>query len=164
MTACKAVPSGGVVGVSGGVGGVLSVGVGGEVVRNYNSGTTSVFGYGGAQAGWNGGGSASAYTGVVYGLTDDNSNYAGGFTGFNAGAGIGIFGASSSQGLSGGGRGLVPHPKQVTAVGASMGISAVGLVTGGLTATNYTAPKQLRRFAGWALRDFAFYFLKQACK
>jgi RHS repeat-associated protein len=98
---CSAIPSGRTQGASGGLGGVGSVGGGGELVFNYNSGQVSAFGFGGVQVGWNGGASGSIYTGFVYGLNSSNSNYSGGFTGFNVGDGLGIFGASSSGGLTG---------------------------------------------------------------
>jgi len=57
--------------------------VGGEIVINYNSGQVSAFAYGGAQGGWNGGASASVYSGYVYGLDNSNGNYARGSSGFN---------------------------------------------------------------------------------
>ena len=76
---CSALPTGRTFGVSGGLGGVGSVGGGGEIVINYQSGQVSAFGFGGVQVGWNGGASGSAYTGFVYGLNGSNSNYSGGF-------------------------------------------------------------------------------------
>jgi RHS repeat-associated protein len=85
---CSAIPSGRTVGVSGGVGGVGSVVGGGELVINYDSGQVSAFGFGGAQVGWNGGLSAAVYSGFVWGLNSSNSNYSGGFTGVNGGAGL----------------------------------------------------------------------------
>ena len=75
-------------GASGGLGGVGSVGVGGEVVLNYNSGQVSAFGFGGVQADWNGGASGWVYTGFVYGLNNSNSNYSGGLTGMMAAQGL----------------------------------------------------------------------------
>ncbi len=144
---CSAIPSGRTEGVSGGLGGVGSVGGGGELVFNYNSGQVSAFGFGGVQVGWNGGASGSIYTGFVYGLNSSNSNYSGGFTGFNVGDGLGIFGASSSGGLSGGTGGLAPNGA-VTAGGISLGGGLLGGLAGGATATNYTNPLQLGKL--WA--------------
>jgi hypothetical protein len=117
---CSALPTGRTVGVSGGLGGVGSVGGGGEVVINYQSGQVSAFDFGGVQVGWNGGASGSAYTGFVYGLNSSNSNYSGGFTGVNGGAGFGGFAARSSGGLTGGAGGLLPT-SGVTAAGVSFG-------------------------------------------
>lgn len=138
---CSALPTGRTVGVSGGLGGVGSVGGGGEIVINYQSGQVSAFGFGGVQVGWNGGASGSAYTGFVYGLNGSNSNYSGGFTGVNGGAGFGGFAARSSGGLTGGAGGLLPT-SGVTATGVSFGGGLLSGATGGVTATNYSNPFQ----------------------
>ena len=161
---CSAIPSGRTIGVSGGVGGVGSVGGGGELVVNYNSGQVSAFGFGGVQVGWNGGASGSVYTGFVYGLNTSNSNYSGGFTGFNAGNGPGGFVASSSGGLTGGPGRLVPNPRGVTAGGVSLGASLVPTPTGGVTATNYTSPTQLGKFWAFTPLDAILYAARQVCK
>ena len=123
---CSAILSGRTFGVSGGLGGVGSVGGGGEVVINYNSGQVSALGFGGVQVGWNGGASGSAYTGFVYGLNDSNSNYSGGFTGVNGSAGYEGFVARSSGGLTGGASGLLPT-RGVTVVGGSFGVGLLAL-------------------------------------
>jgi hypothetical protein len=107
--ATRPIPAGRTTGASGGVGGVGSPGGGGEVVVNYDSGQVSAFGFGGVQVGWNGGVSGSVYSGLVWGLNNSNSNYSGGFTGVNGGAGLGGFAASSSGGLTGGASGLIPQ-------------------------------------------------------
>jgi len=138
---CSALPTGRTIGISGGLGGVGSVGGGGEVVINYQSGQVSAFGFGGVQAGWNGGASGSVYTGFVYGLNGSNSNYSGGFTGVNGGAGFGGFAARSSGGLTGGAGGLLPT-SGVTAAGVSFGGGLLSGATGGVTATNYSNPFQ----------------------
>jgi len=162
---CSAIPSGRTVGVSGGLGLVGGPTGGGEVVINYNSGQVSAFAFGGAQVGWIGGAQASIYSGFVYGLNNSNSNYSGGFTGGNGGAGVGGFAASSSGGLTGGAQGLIPNPRNVTAVGATAGASLLGGASGGLTATHYTKPFQLgRNPLGLGLIDPPLYLARQVCK
>lgn len=157
---CKALPTGRTEGASGGLGGVGSVGGGGELVVNYNSGQVSAFGFGGAQIGWNGGASGSVYTGFVYGLNNSNSNYSGGFTGVNGGAGLGGFAASSSGGLTGGTSGLAPTGG-VTAVGVSLGGGLLSGFSGGVTATNYTNPVQLGKFWAFNPLDALIYSARQ---
>ena len=159
---CSAIPSGRTQGASGGLGGVGSVGGGGELVFNYNSGQVSAFGFGGVQVGWNGGASGSIYTGFVYGLNSSNSNYSGGFTGFNVGDGLGIFGASSSGGLTGGTGGLAPNGA-VTAGGISLGGGLLGGLAGGATATNYTNPLQLGKLWAFDPLDALLYAARQLC-
>jgi hypothetical protein len=159
---CSAIPSGRTEGASGGLGGVGSVGGGGELVFNYNSGQVSAFGFGGVQVGWNGGASGSIYTGFVYGLNSSNSNYSGGFTGFNVGDGLGIFGASSSGGLTGGTGGLAPNGA-VTAGGISLGGGLLGGLAGGATATNYTNPLQLGKLWAFDPLDALLYAARQLC-
>jgi len=160
---CAALPSGRTTGASGGLGGVGSVGGGMEMVLNYNSGQISGFYFGGGQIGWAGGVSGSVYSGYVWGLNDSNSNYGGGFTGANAGAGIGGFAASTSGGLTGGGNGLKPDGS-VNSAGLSFGGSLVGALSGGLTATNYTDPIQMGSFWGFDANDWSMYVAKQVCK
>jgi len=159
---CSAIPSGRTQGASGGLGGVGSVGGGGELVFNYNSGQVSAFGFGGVQVGWNGGASGSIYTGFVYGLNSSNSNYSGGFTGFNVGDGLGIFGASSSGGLTGGTGGLAPNGA-VKAGGISLGGGLLGGLAGGATATNYTNPLQLGKLWAFDPLDALLYAARQLC-
>jgi RHS repeat-associated protein len=161
---CSAIPSGRTTGASGGVGGVGSPGGGGEVVVNYNSGQVSAFGFGGLQVGWNGGLSGSVYSGFVWGLNNSNSNYSGGFTGVNGGAGLGGFAASSSAGLTGGPSGLIPNPRGVTASGASLGGGLLGGFSGGATATNYTNPVQLGKFWAFSPLDWALYLARKGCQ
>lgn len=165
---CSLIPSGRTMGASGGLGGVGSVGGGGEVVINYNSGQVSAFSFGGVQAGWNGGASGSAYTGFVYGLNASNSNYSGGFTGVNGGAGFGGFAARSSGGLTGGAGGLLPT-SGVTAAGVSFGGGLLSGATGGVTATNYSNPFQFGAAMSAAIRslnpiDSLLYAARQVCK
>jgi hypothetical protein len=131
-------------------------------VLNYNSGQVSAFAFGGFQLGWNGGISGSGYSGFIYGLNNSNSNYSGGFTGFNVGAGPGIFGASSSGGLTGGISGLVPNGN-VTVGGFSLGGGLLTGISGGVTATNYTDPVQLGRFWAFTPLDDMLFGARQAC-
>jgi RHS repeat-associated protein len=164
---CSLIPSGRTSGVSVGVGGVGSVGGGVEFVMNYNSGQVSAFAFGGVQAGWNGGASGSVYSGPVYGLNDSNSNYSGGFTGINGGAGIGIFAASTSGGLTGGAKTLGVHTSAkgaTTAFGLSLGGGLLSGFSGGVSATNYTNPAQIGRFAGFTPVDYTLYGARQICK
>jgi hypothetical protein len=159
---CSAIPSGRTQGVSGGIGGIGSVGGGAEVVVNYNSGQTSAFAFGGLQLGWNGGVSGSVYTGFVYGLNSSNSNYSGGFTGVNGGAGLGGFVASSSGGMTHGVSGLSPTG-EVKAVGVGLGAALLGGFSGGVSATNYANPLQLGKFAAFTPADFLLYAARQLC-
>jgi RHS repeat-associated protein len=162
---CSAIPSGRTTGASGGVGGVGSPGGGGELVVNYNTGQVSAFAFGGLQVGWNGGVSGSVYTGFVWGLNGSNSNYSGGFTGVNGGAGLGGFAESSSGGLTGGTSGLAPNGN-VNAAGISLGGGLLGGFSGGVTATNYSNPAQLGKFWGFGLNpvDWLLYAARQVCK
>jgi hypothetical protein len=162
---CSAIPSGRTTGASGGVGGVGSPGGGGELVINYDTGQVSAFFFGGFQVGWNGGVSGSVYTGYVWGLNGSNSNYSGGFTGVNGGAGLGGFAESSSGGLTGGTSGLAPNGK-VNAAGISFGGGLLGGFSGGVTATNYSKPAQLGKFWGFGLNpaDWLLYAARQVCK
>ena len=119
------------------------------------------------QAGFNGGASGSIYGGPVYGLNSSNSNYSGEFTGVNGGAGLGGFIASSSGGLTGGAGGLSVHPSApgaVTAFGGSIGGGVLGGFSGGVSATNYSSPFQLGKFAGFGIADYLLYAVRQACK
>jgi hypothetical protein len=82
---CNSIPNGRVIGVSGGAGALGATVAGGEIVLNYDTGQISAFGFGGFQGGWNGVLSATAYTGLAWGLNGNNSNYSGGFSGFSFG-------------------------------------------------------------------------------
>jgi hypothetical protein len=130
-------------------GGVL----GGEVVLNYKSGQVSLFGYSGAQFGWSGGVSVSAYSGFVTGLNSSNSNYAGGFYGASAAGTFGGFAAISED-----------RTGPTSVVGGSIG-AALTEFTGGLSYTKYTQPVQLGRGLAFTDLDMAFFATTQAvCK
>ncbi|MBW8882585.1 MAG: hypothetical protein JF615_14525 [Asticcacaulis sp.] len=169
--ACAALPSGRTQGVSAGLGGLGGGEAGGEEVLNYRTGATSGFGFAGAFFGWNGGASVTASTGFAWGLNDDNSNYAGGFSGASlSGPAIGGFVARSSNSFQAGTgiKGFVPAPigtkGAVTVVGLSVGANLTGGAGGGVHFTNYTRPVQLGRFGpGWTFSDYIMYGLNQFC-
>jgi RHS repeat-associated protein len=145
---CRRVPTGRVSGVSGTVGfsGGLTGGV--ELIQNYRSGQISGFAFGGAQVGRNGIATGTLSTGFVWGLDDSNSNYSGGFSGVNGGAMIGGSLQSSSGGLTGSARDLIPDPRQVTSATLTLSRSVYPGVTYGATVTNYSQPLQMGRW--WA--------------
>jgi len=150
---------------AGGVGGLEG---GGEIVLNYNSGQVSAFGFSGGHAGWNGGASATASTGMVYGLNDSNSNYSDGFTTFGGGVGLGGFAAVSSGGSNGlmkdGPGALLPNG-QVVVLGVSLGASLAGGFAGGVSTTDYSNPRQLGKFNGFGTLDMLFFVARQMlCK
>jgi RHS repeat-associated protein len=158
---CKAIPSGSTTGASGSMGGIGSVVAGGEIVKNYNTGQVSMFGFGGLQGGWNGGFSGTVYTGAVYGLNGSNSNYAGGFTGGYGTVGpVGAF-AESSNGIADG-KGPAPDGK-VKSVGMSGGASLVGAVTGGVSSTVFTPPLQGGKGTAFTTVDNLAYLARQLC-
>ena len=150
--------------MAGGVGG-------GEAVINYNSGQTSYFGFGGVQAGFNGTGSVSAYTGFAYGLNDSNSNYSGGFTGINGSVGLaGGFVSRSSGGLQTGflSNGAwkpapISSPGAVTTFGLSVGVGTSG-ASGNVSLTNYSKPLQAGDSGIVTPTDMSAYVAKQVCK
>jgi hypothetical protein len=163
---CDTIPSGRVVGVSGGLGAVGAVVGGGELVVNYNSGQVSAFGFGGTQAGWNGVASGSVYAGYVWGLNNSNSNYSRGFSGVQGGARgfVGLIQASSG-GLTadlGGAASLQPP----VVVAGGLGTGAVGPFTAGVTVTEYSPPLSIGKFWPLALSpaDALLFSAKQLCK
>jgi hypothetical protein len=99
----------------------------------------------------------------VYGLNNSNSNYSGGFTGVNGGAGLGGFLASSSGGLTGGTSRLVPNGA-VKVGGVSFGGGLVGGFSGGVTATSYSSPTQLGKYWAFTPLDWLLYAATQVCK
>ncbi len=161
---CSTLPQGRTFGISGSVGGVGGQTGSVEIVINYNTGEMSGFASGGLLAGWNGVAQASVSSGFIYGaLNGDNSGYSGGFSAFQGGDGPGFFRASSSGGLTGGVSGMIPDGN-VTAAGASFGVSAIPLPTGGFSVTNYTKPLSLGRSrALWSPIDYLFYWARRGC-
>jgi hypothetical protein len=137
------------------------------MVVNYNTGQTSGFLSGGAQAGWNGGVSGSVFSGFIYGpLNGDNSGYSGGFTTTSIPVypeyGLNAFVSASSGGLTGP-SGVVPTPGGVSVVGVSAGGSLLNTQTGGVSVTNYTKPLS---FGKWGLTtpiDFLLFLARRGC-
>jgi len=165
---CKPIPRGRVSGIQL-TGGVLGGPTGGvELVQNYRSGQISGFAFGGAAVGWNGGASANISGGFVWGLNDSNSNYSGGFSGVNGSGRVGLNIQSSSGGLTGSARELIPNPREVTSVALTAGASLIPTPTGGTTVTNYTKPLQMGKW--WAqasnmnMMDGALVAANQACR
>lgn len=86
-------------------------------MTNYRTGQVSGFSAGGVSFGWNNGGlSGAAFSGLVFGLTGDNSNYKGGFTSGTVSAnipipnvGVQVTASSSSGGLTGTPQQMIPN-------------------------------------------------------
>lgn len=152
-------------GAFGGVGGLEG---GGEIVFNYNSGQVSAFGFTGGHVGWNGGASATVFSGMVYGLNNSNSNYSGGFAAVGGGVGLGGFLAVSSggsRGLMSGGPGALAPNGQVGVVGLTLGASLAGGFSAGASATDYSNPRQLGKLTGFGTLDVLFFAARQLlCK
>jgi len=165
---CSALPSGRTFGVSGTFGGLGAAGGGGELLLNYNTGQVSAFGFGVGGVGWNGALQVSAYTGFVRGIVGDNSNYSGGFSGYNGGWIGGVFHEWSSEGLSGlvhRGPSALPANGPVRVTGFSLSWTPVNLPTGGLTAADYSKPSQLGRLWAFTPIDGLIYEARQVfCK
>jgi RHS repeat-associated protein len=175
---CAALPSAGVQGYSGSLG-FLGAPTGSlELVTNYRTGQVSGFAAGGISAGWNNGvASASGYVGLVSGLKGDNSNYPGGFTSGTIGVstpvpfvGVQMTGSSSSGGLTGSPRGMLPNPADPNAVnsitfGANAALKAP-TVSVTAAVTNYSKPLQLGHYwtLGMNLADAAMFMANQACE
>lgn len=129
-----------------------------QFVYNYNSGLMSSFIAPTAHFGWNGAASASLSGGLVWGLTNDNSNYAGGFTSVDFSAGFGGYVSRSSGGLTGA---PVNGPK-ITEVGASAGVTAIPFPTGGVELSNSIPISSAPGLPPTGF-DQAMFFAKQVC-
>jgi RHS repeat-associated protein len=166
-TICSWLPQGRTLGANYSLGGVGGQTSSVEMVVNYNTGQTSGFLSGGAQAGWNGGVSGSVFSGFIYGpLNGDNSGYSGGFTTTSIPVypeyGLNAFVSASSGGLTGP-SGVVPTPGGVSVVGVSAGGSLLNTQTGGVSVTNYTKPLS---FGKWGLTtpiDFLLFLARRGC-
>jgi RHS repeat-associated protein len=152
---CSAVPSGRSISLSGALGGIGSVTGGVDQVLNYNSGQTSVFATGGMSFGWNGGASATATTGLVYGLDGTNNGFSGPFKGasFYAPTPVPFVGVGGSV-ISGGG---------VTVVSAGASAALAGKYGGGISATNTSKPLNTGIFNGFSLGDYFGYLARRPC-
>ncbi|MBV9990345.1 MAG: RHS repeat-associated core domain-containing protein, partial [Alphaproteobacteria bacterium] len=93
------IPEGRTVGVTTSYGGITGPTFTAELVTNYNTGQSSIFVSAGGFGGWNGGVSASAFSGMIYNLGNDNGNYSQFFESVSGSAEyFGIFGARSAAG------------------------------------------------------------------
>ncbi|HET7584034.1 MAG TPA: RHS repeat-associated core domain-containing protein [Gemmatimonadaceae bacterium] len=166
---CRLIPDGRVEGGNLAVGGIGAQTGTVEVVKNYNTGTvTTTAGYG-ITFGFNGGVSASGYSGFAYGLTGDNGNYQGGSTSLSftpipvlGGFGnVGVFGACSSGGLMNNPTDL--HCGDVHVIGITGNVALGPTLPVAVAATNYSQPKPIGRFALFSLKDYALYLARQLC-
>lgn len=157
-------------GVSGNAGGLIGPDGSLEIVTNYRTGQVSGFAAGGFTAGWSGVVGASAFSGVVWGLMGDNSNYKGGFTSATSSVGsplahVGpqITMSSSSGGITNGVGQMVPNG-QVNSLTVGINASLISpFVSGGVAATNFSEPLQAGSW--WALGplDKLLVFANQVC-
>jgi len=166
--ACRLVPEGSTLGVSGAIGIVGGQAGTLEVITNYNTGEVSGFASGGLQVGFNGGLSGNVMAGLIRNLPS-NSSYSGPFT--NGAASLGPFGGF--VGLSSGGfsrpLNIDPHGAQVA--GATLGKSGFGIASATASVTIYTKPRHLGNIwttpsalgpAGM-IANSALYGLRQLC-
>jgi hypothetical protein len=170
---CKALPKAGVQGVSGALGGLGGPTGSLELVTNYGTGQVSGFAAGGASVGWNGGASGAAFSGVVFGVNGNNSNYSGGFTAATGSIGSPVAHvgpqatiSSSSGGLTGTPQQMIPD-NQVVSVTVGVNASLVAPpISGTVAFTNYSSPLQLGKY--WSLlgnpSDAALFLATQVCK
>jgi hypothetical protein len=152
---CSALPSGRATSVSAAAGGIGSVSGSVDMVVNYNSGQTSLFATGGGGLGWNGGGSLTATTGLVYGLDGTNSGFSGPFKGAN------FYAPTPIPGLGAGGS--ITHGGGVTVVSVGVSGALAGRYGGGASWTNTTNPLNVGKFSGFAPLDYVGYLLRRPC-
>ena len=144
-------------------GGIGSVQGSLDFVHNYDSGQSTLFATGGAGLGWNGGLSASGFSGIIYGnLRADNSGYSAGFTGGYVSGLIGVYATSSSGGLTNGAKGMLPNGA-VTVVGMTAGASLVP-PNAGFTDTHSLPIASAGRFAGFSALDALLYAARRPCQ
>ena len=152
---CLAVPSGRSSSLSGALGGIGSVTGEVDQVLNYNSGQSSLFATGGMSFEWNGGASATASTGLVYGLDGTNNGFSGPFKGASFYAPTPIpFVSGGGSVISGGG---------VIVISAGASAALVGRYGGGISATNTSKPLNTGRFTGFFLGDYLGYLARRPC-
>ena len=152
---CSALPSGRATSVSVAAGGVGSVSGSLNMVVNYNSGQTSFFATGGGGLGWNGGGSLTVTTGLVFGLDGTNNGFSGQFKGAN------FYAPTPIPGVGAGGS--ITHGGGVTVVSAGVSGALAGRYGGGGSWTNTTNPLNEGKFTGFAPLDYLGYLLRQPC-
>jgi len=169
---CTAIPTAGVQGVSGAMGGISGPAGSLEIVTNYRTGQVSGFGAGGISVGWNGGATGAAFSGGVWGLQGNNSNYSGGFTSVTASGSIPVPFVGLQGTLSGSSGGLTGTPSQMMPDGQVKSLTFgpnLSLVSPRYSATaavtNYSAPKQLGKY--WTLAfsplDQLLFLANQTC-
>jgi RHS repeat-associated protein len=151
---CSAVPSGRSTTVTVAAGGIGSVSGSVDTVVNYNSGQTSLFATGGGGLGWNGGGSLTATTGLVYGLGNTNNGFSDQFKGFNLYVPVAPNVSAGGSRTSGNG---------VTVYSAGISGSLAGRVSLGGTWTNTTKPFDVGKFTGYSPIDYLGYLLRRPC-
>jgi hypothetical protein len=151
---CSAVPSGRSTSVTVAAGGIGSVSGSFDTVVNYNSGQTSLFATGGGGLGWNGGGSLTATTGLVYGLGNTNNGFSDQFKGFNLYVPVAPNVSAGGSRTSGNG---------VTVYSAGISGSLAGRVSLGGTWTNTTKPFDVGKFTGYTPIDYLGYLLRRPC-
>ena len=152
---CSALPSGRATSVGVAAGGIGSVSGSVDMVVNYNSGQTSVFATGGGGLGWNGGGSLTATTGLVYGLDGTNNGFKGQFKGAN------FYAPTPIPGVGVGGS--ITHGGGVTVVSAGASGALAGRYGGGASWTNTTNPLNVGKFTGFTPLDYVGYLLRLPC-
>lgn len=153
---CDKLPSGRSTSVSAAAGGVGSVGGSLDMVVNYNSGQTSLFATGGGGLGWNGGGSLTATTGLVFGMNGTNDGFSGPFKGANFYAPTPV--PAVGAGIS------VTHGGGVTVVSLGVSGALAGRYGGGGSATNTTRPLNIGKFTGFTPLDYVGYLLRLPCR
>jgi hypothetical protein len=155
QTACSALPTGRVVSVQGGLGGLGANQGSIDFVMNYDTGEVSQFWTWTFQVGWNGVASGSASTGLIWGsLGPGNINYKGPFVGI-AGSGTvppGPISAGGSAVSSGG----------VNVVQVSGGVSLLGRYALGVVRSVTSDPTALPQFTGFQAGDFEAFLVRQA--
>jgi hypothetical protein len=153
---CKVITNGRVTSLGGGIGGLRAEVGSVDMVVNYDTGDSSLFGTGGMQFGWNGGASATFSTGAIWGsLGPGNVNYAGPFVGLNGSVGL----LPPLPPVSVGGSAVTSS--SVTVVQASVGAALLGRYAFGLTRTVTSKPLPLARFSGFRLEDLHAYLLRR---
>lgn len=152
---CNMIPSGRSESLSLAFGGIGFVSGSVDEVHNYNSGQTSLFATGGGGLGWNGGVSATATTGLVYGLDKTNNGFSGPFKG-------GQFYVSTPVPFVSAG-GSVVHGGGVTVASGGVGASPVGRVSFGGTSTKTTKPLNVGKFTGFRFVDYLGYLARRPC-
>lgn len=116
----------------------------------------------------------AVYSGAVWGLNNDNSNYSGGFTSGTVSvstpipfAGVQATGSSSSGGLTGARQQMIPNPAAPNAVDSlTFGVNAAlrsPPIAVTAAVTNYSKSLQLGRYIPTSLLDGLGFVANQVC-